>query len=337
MPSGVTSVRAPVAPPEEQFWQRYSPHHEFPLSTISSIAIHAFVLLMLFLLGKLLFEILQNPSPPLREFPIIVGDGGGRGAPDGGDQRGPGIPGNDGQVEDRGNAKKTEPAAGPEPRPRLDPNTIPIIPLTPKEPGDPLLEPARRAVEESKRINDETKRRLRKALGSGSKDKGLGGSDKGNDTGVGKDPGPGTGELRRERMDRWEMVFDTYSGEDYARQLAGLGAILAIPRGTADEYDIIYDLSKRPVQLKRDDIGSIHRIWWEDRKRDSIAPLCSALGITPVPGHIVAFFPEELERKLLKIELQYNGLREEQIKETRFKIRKTAGGYEPVVVEQRRK
>ena len=29
--------KAALIPPEEKFWQRYSPHHEFPLSTVTSI------------------------------------------------------------------------------------------------------------------------------------------------------------------------------------------------------------------------------------------------------------------------------------------------------------
>jgi hypothetical protein len=27
-------------PPEERFWKRYSPHHEFPLSAVGSFALH---------------------------------------------------------------------------------------------------------------------------------------------------------------------------------------------------------------------------------------------------------------------------------------------------------
>jgi hypothetical protein len=137
-------------------------------------------------------------------------------------------------------------------------------------------------------------------------------------------------------MDRWVLVFDTYSGDDYARQLHALGAILAIPRENK-QYAIIGDLSKRPAVAELGDITAIQRIWWEDNKHESIGPLCSALGIKPIPAYVVAFFPESLERKLLKIELQYQDLREHQIKETRFKIRKTADGYEPVVVSQKAK
>src|SRR5713101_2229388 len=34
-------------PPEEKFWKRYSPHHELPLSTASSILIHAIAITVL--------------------------------------------------------------------------------------------------------------------------------------------------------------------------------------------------------------------------------------------------------------------------------------------------
>ena len=43
----------PPQPPEERFWQRYSPHHELPLSGAGSFALHLVVLgvLLLFLVG----------------------------------------------------------------------------------------------------------------------------------------------------------------------------------------------------------------------------------------------------------------------------------------------
>ena len=32
--------RPPLIPPDEEFWEKYSPHYEFPLSTVGSIALH---------------------------------------------------------------------------------------------------------------------------------------------------------------------------------------------------------------------------------------------------------------------------------------------------------
>jgi len=35
------SASSLATPIEEKFWKRYSPHHELPLSSVSSIAVHA--------------------------------------------------------------------------------------------------------------------------------------------------------------------------------------------------------------------------------------------------------------------------------------------------------
>src|SRR5262249_54122357 len=156
----------------------------------------------------------------------------------------------------------------------------------------------------------------------------------GKDKGSGRGISEGDGKLtqREKRVLRWVMVFDTYNGEDYARQLAGLGAYLAIPLSDG-QYRLIKDLAARPATGHIEDLSGIKRIFWVDDKRDSVIALCRALAISPVPEHVVAFFPERLEKRLLEIELKYQGRREEEIYETRFKIRKSGGGYEPVVIE----
>src|SRR5262249_48503762 len=173
--------------------------------------------------------------------------------------------------------------------------------------------------------------------GQGQDDPGQqGGKDRGQGTGKGDKEGPNTGKLddRMKRSLRWVMIFETYNGDDYARQLAALGAFLAIPQGKGDLYLVIRDLNKRPHHGSVEDITKITRIYWEDNKRESITPLSMALGIRPVPDHIVAFFPEKLEKELLQIELQYKNKKEHEIFETRFKVQKTATGYAPVVIDQ---
>jgi hypothetical protein len=333
MPSATTTVRGAVSPPEQEFWQRYSPHHEFPLSSVTSVAIHVLALVLLICLGKLLLGMIGETQKPLGETPVFVvpGGGGSRTEADGLDRGAPPR-----QVEDVGEPNKTDSNANtPKPdRPRLNPDALPIVPLPNQKQGDPLLQEAERErIRTSiihKAVRDQLRNNLRRGKTNPGKD---GGTDKDKDIGRDGPGGTGVGDPRVTRMDRWVMVFDTFSGEDYARQLYGLGAILAIPRGN-DEYAIIRDLSQRPAKPELGDIASIQRVYWEDTKRESIAPLSAALGISPVPNHIVAFFPESLEIKLLKIELQFKGLREEQIKETRFKIRKKDGGYEPIVVDQ---
>ena len=43
-PNPLAGREAGPAPFEEPFWQRYSPHHEFPLSSATSIALHMLAL-----------------------------------------------------------------------------------------------------------------------------------------------------------------------------------------------------------------------------------------------------------------------------------------------------
>jgi hypothetical protein len=322
-----------ASPPDEEFWKRYSPHHEFPLSTVASFAIHIIALVLIAVVG--IWLISDSKSKPLKELGLVVVGGGG-GNPD---ATGSGPGGELSQPEENVGKENVEAAKTPDKRERLETKLPPIdvMPETKDESARELIQMAGDAVKSQAKINRDAQEKLRRSVGYGQGGPGRdGGKDRGQDTGRGSDKGAGDGSKRYERTLRWVMVFDTYNGDDYANQLHGLGAILAIPR-SGNEYRIIRDLKKRPAQLIEEDIEKIKRIYWVDDKRESITPLCMALGISPVPDHVVAFFPQKLEDQLLSLETKYKGLREEQIYETRFKVRKTAGGYEPVVVDQKAK
>jgi hypothetical protein len=145
-------------------------------------------------------------------------------------------------------------------------------------------------------------------------------------------PGSGTGEIakRRDRVDRWTMVFTTSSGQDYADQLARLGAWIAVPEETG--YWLYKDLQSRPCRGEMDDLKSINRIFWVDDKPDSVMGLCRALGIKapkPLPNQgpqVAVFFPANLEEQLAQLEVQalerlHPGRRGDDIKKTFFDVR----------------
>src|SRR5947209_479398 len=72
-----TAGKSPV-PPEEQFWQRYSPHYEFPLSTVTSIALHGLILALLAVVGWMVAKWAMAKQAPLPEMAVaVVGGGGG--------------------------------------------------------------------------------------------------------------------------------------------------------------------------------------------------------------------------------------------------------------------
>src|SRR6266852_5914958 len=275
------------APPAGTFWTKYSFHHEFPLSVSSSVFLHivGFVLLGGFLF--VLFGLNQNRELPVDAVKIVGGGGNTQGV---GDNPGKGVLPTKEANEDKDkttqtvtNNPKTEELEKPKP-------AAPELGLT----KDEAVRPIDTAATDSRLLG--IGKTLREKVAGTIAGKGQGGK------AIGDLTGDGTGKLnqREKRQLRWTMIFNTRSGEDYADQLKGLGAILAIP-GPNGEYLVIRDPDRRrrPVQTTREDLKELNRIYWVDDKPQSVASLAMALGIHPVPDHIVAFFPESLEKDLL--------------------------------------
>jgi hypothetical protein len=148
--------------------------------------------------------------------------------------------------------------------------------------------------------------------------------------------GTGTLSQSQKRVMRWTMLFDTQSGADYVRQLDALGAIIGVPMPN-EQYKIIRNLKQKPAQGQVEDLTKINRIFWVDNNPESVQSLANGLGLKPTPELLVAFFPKNLEEKLAKLERDYKKLEEDQILETRFRVVKKGGVYEPVVLDQRPK
>jgi hypothetical protein len=345
MSAPTTQPKAPagrLTPPDEQFWQRYSPHHEFPLSTVTSVALHILVIALMLIGGWLLLRLgWQDPAAPVPvEAVRLPGGGGGSEKGVGG---GPGVEGEPPPPEDVGEPD-TKPDKTPQPPVSIkdiNPEQFdPVVaPRVIDNEGRPVVNPAAEVQKRVGALKEDARKKIFGPLagkGRGGSGEG-GGLDKGKDTGTGRGEGDGKISARQKRVLRWVMLFNTQNGTDYARQLAALGAILAFPNPRdANEYLVIRDLSARPIAANVEDLSAINRIFWVDEKRQSVDSLARALGIEPMPPHFVAFFPEALEAKLLQMELKYENKPEDRIDETKFEIRRTAGGgYEPRVTSQR--
>jgi hypothetical protein len=339
--SKTVSPREMPLPAEEPIMKRYSPHGEFPLSTVASIAIHLLGVGLLLIVGYLAVKFLGSENKPIEAAAVVLEEPGGGGGKVDGAGGGPGV---------------GEPAKGDEAAPPpVDPDK-PATTAAPdrehlkevsREPlkfdaGDPvttrLVEQGGHAVDAISSLTESARKKLQSAVagqGQGGPGRG-GGKGSGVGTGEGDGVGPGKGSeptKRARRTLRWTLIFNTRDGNDYARQLEQLGAILAIPDGKED-YLVIRDLSARPAKPQVEDVSKINRIFWIDDRPSSVRSLAGALQI-PAPRHFVAFFPADLEEKLLRLELGYRGRQEDEITETRFEVRKVQGVYEPVVVSQR--
>ncbi|HEY7156648.1 MAG TPA: hypothetical protein VH575_21950, partial [Gemmataceae bacterium] len=334
-------AKQPLVPPDERFWQRYSPHGELPLSGAGSLALHLLIIGLMLLSAWLAYAVFSHTTRSLPVEAVRLDLGGGGGNPHGlGDG-----PNRGNQPQEVGGDKTQDGAANPDPvdtdRPKLDVQPATSAPIQ----FDPV---ATRLIQQTDTTSSRAMQMLAKAgkrpqladppqksgRGKGGTGEG-GGSGSGKGTGTGDGRGEGRGKLtqREKRMLRWSMLFDTRSGRDYLAQLQGLGAILAIPDANGKNYKIIRDLSARPAKLLDEDISQIQRIYWIDDKPESVRDVMAILGVQLQPSHFVAFMPEELEKKLFDLEKAYlkkhHGKRgEDDIIETRFKITRDKKGFE---------
>lgn len=330
----------PQLPPEEQFWVRYSPHHEFPLSSVATACFYVLLAIMIWAAARFLIPLLSSKGDLLdMEAVAVGGDGGmpGGGGGDGGD-------GGSGRPEDLGDPQKTAEQYKADVNLTELPRTAVPVDKTPTiDPADVdsvrYFTKGNISAESISNVGANASAMLMQQVnpkpgvgkgGTGTGGKGTGG------VGKGGDGGDGSGKIlseRQKRVLRWTMMFDTRTGDDYRVQLLALGAILGIP-GEDGQYKIIRDLKARPAKLEDEDLKKINRIFWVDDRAPSIGPLAEALGIR-VPNHVVAFFPEKLEGELLRKERAFANRKEHEILETRFRVVRRGNTYEPVVIDQR--
>ncbi len=329
-------------PPEEKFWQRYSPHQEMPLSAITSFGLHFLTIGALIVLAWLGWLGFRNSGGSIPVEPVRFAGGGGNPR---GEGSGPGIGTGPEAIEAKAADPKEnqQPQPDPDPaRPRLDAPALAKLPDALQKDNDfvRFVQNGNPNVAKVFGSIDETVRdKLRDGLQPG---KGQGGTGEGGGKGTGKGTGEGAGagegrkgnlSQREKRMLRWTMIFNTRSGRDYLDQLRGLGAILAVPTTPDNKsYKVIRNLAA--PRLLDEDISKIERIFWIDDRPESVMSVMGALRLNIMPSHFVAFMPPELEKLLFEIEKKASGgVPEDRIQETKFGVQKIGNRYVPQVLD----
>lgn len=313
---------APVMP-EEKFWKHYSPHHEFSLSTVTSVGVHVLVVVLLVLLARWMISAAEARD---RQPEIIVSSGIDLAGP--GDSA-PGKLGDADKPKEETIGSEVKPQGSTLPRAELQ-NPQPMGPaLTlPTLGGDKTIGKLFEDAEKERAALDEVRNDIAKVWeqmqGQGAPKAQPGGQ-----------PGGLSSERReqiKERLGRWSLIFATEDGQDYLRQLRYFGAILVTRDEKNPDAFRSCDAS-RPLKWESVDLSKIDRIFWVDREPDSVRRLAPALGLRQAPSWIAAFFPHEFEKKLLAIEAK-EGKSESQIKHTYFRVFRTGPGSYEVRVER---
>jgi hypothetical protein len=359
-----TKQRPLLVPPEEQFWKRYSPHNEFPLSNATSIALHVIAIGLILLIAYLIdLNREKKPDNPVATLePVVMGDdssgnqkgGGQSGGNDGGRQDLPkeNVDGGDGKTEN------SQPSTNEGPT-LEDPREAPPVevakdgtqaaPITDVQKN--LSELGKRAQETLRQAQaTQGKRKGRRDTGGGRDgDKGPG-QDRGKD--IGKGPGR-SAELARKRAARqlrWRLVFNRNSdGPDYRDKLKALRAILVVAefkrgldgrpilnnRGQAVlQYRLVIRDIGPHAHPRPENVNTIRGIFWIDDKPESVRALAEALGLRQPPPLFACFFPERVEMELRQREREKYPGDEEKIFETHFHVELTGGsGYQLICDE----
>lgn len=152
--------------------------------------------------------------------------------------------------------------------------------------------------------------------------------------GSGKPSGGGGGSGRGGRAARWILRFDTRSPQNYLEQLDGLGAEVAFPEN-GDRWRYFTNLTAATPESAVRDLSSETRIYWVDQSPQTFRAIGAMFGVRSAPMMVV-FLPQELENRLLEMELNYMGPKaEEDIAQTEFIVVERGGKLDVQVESQR--
>lgn len=324
-PPAAKGPPGPLAPPEERFWEKYSPHYEFPLSSVGSVAMHIAAVLLflaaLWLLSRMTFT--DKTPVPVRGISLAGEGDGSQGAGSGG-----GDPKEDVRPLDLPQNPRHVPEA------RLNDVKEDISPYLPRNTEDGLRPEDLPSVQKVASLSDDLRRKLLQGSG-GNKGAGPAGG-----KGVTGTPGQGSGTQgdptsSASRAVRWELIFKTESGRDYVAQLAAMEATLVIPQPPDWKGNKVYrNLGSGRATGEDFNRDQLPGLYFVDDDADSAAKVAKALGQDFSPPLFIAFFPKEVEEELAAKEKAFRGRKEGEIFSTRFKILIRDGKWTAQVTEQ---
>jgi len=358
--SSDSATRVDLVPPDERFWQRYSPHHEAILSAVGSLTLHGLVIgipiLFIAVLG-ILGAGSAEMQPPKMDVVQLVGTGGD-GMEGGGDVSPLGSA--DGANQKEAVEQKNEtliPAAEADSKLNDLPNPVPTVvePAVTEEPKslEDLSAELNRIGKEATKLQEpppapkavrKTSTRPAGVATGQAGGTGLGGSGGGSGTGKGKGKGDGSGGLPGRAMTKQEVFAQRWrfdlsgNGKEHADKLTAAGVILVVHNRFNHAF-VIKDLRRRPLEADQGyPVQFKDAVKWYNRSRQSIALLGQHLSINPdLISQLELLLPKEREEKMAEAEAAFarkQGRAMNQVTETWFDFRLVNGSFEPVVIRQ---
>lgn len=162
----------------------------------------------------------------------------------------------------------------------------------------------------------------------------------GRSQGTGSEPayGEGGGAGGVQRGQRWEIRYPSGIAKDvYAVQLDFFGIELAaVARDGRIEY--VRNVSSPRPTIERDRSGPERRLFmtWREGspRREADKQVLEGAGINTLGKTLAQFLPDELERTMARLELEFAGRKPGTIQKTVFAVRPKGAGFEMYVDEQ---
>lgn len=166
-------------------------------------------------------------------------------------------------------------------------------------------------------------------------------------TGRGGKSGGGGGEGRRGSgggggggaippTERWSVVFNsTQTLDDYAKQMDFFGIELGVLHKN-EQMKYINQLANKKPAVRQGGAGEqrLYFAWQDAGRRNADLALLKKANINGENGLVVHFYPPALEDSLASLERRYKNRKPEEIRLTKFGIRKAGGGFEFHVLSQ---
>lgn len=297
------------APPEEEFWEKYNRHLEFPFSTVAAVLLHVSVALLI----VYIFMKIESKAPD-KNLPVVISPIDGLDALDG-------APGAGTDATDTpASEEKIE-------TPPIPPDDLQKLPDVLETLKDVLPDPDGNVSKEKLADFANVDKNLAKALARG-------------DGTHGKGPG-GLGENSAAGQSlRWTLRFRTRSARDYVYQLSILQAKVLIPLPPDNKRCLLFeDLTGDPPkgrEATNEDIKRLSgQVRFSDRDRDSVRQMAGALGLDESPKIFYAFLPLQIRDDIANKERAYAGMEPKDIGETVVQMNVGGGKYDARVVEQK--
>lgn len=329
-----------LAPPRDSVWTKYSPNHEFPLASATSIVVHVLLFLGVVLIGILLNRRWYGESSQPLSMSVGKLVEASAGSPDGGNPGG--SPGTNAPGTEIVEPKQTpkDPLDATLPPPIVD--SIKPMPFDFNLPDVPTFGDPTTANDINKKFDQ-----LQKDLNIGSKPNANGdggvGRGKGGKVGDGNTPGTGGprgvphGLSRSETLaQRWRFI-PTGSPREHVEKLIAAGVRVGFKDGN-QQFWLIDDLKKRPVEFRLEPFDKYKdTVKWYSQDSRSVHGMAVELQMAGPPQHFVLLLPQEREQKLAEAEAQFARSKNRdlrKIEETWFDFRPVGGVFVPSIFAQ---